>query len=693
MTRKLYDFQEQAVCYHLAHHYSINASSMGTGKSLMALETARRAGGKIAVFAPPFLRMSWESEAKAVGVEFKFFPYSMLHKVDPSELKGFSFWIADECFVAGTKVDTPDGPRNIEDIRPGDKVLSAAGVDEVVAVSKSEATETIKINGIECTLSHPFMTDRGWVKAQNLEVGDGLLCQREAVRMVQGSLHARTKEQGEILRNVLCSEMANEPAAHPKENTHGRNPQENRRSNLGAETPNGCGVAPGEQLHVQPRHQQKSVEHPETHWPQAKNSGREWARPDEARENYSGDARCGLGDESRCGAGSPGTEAPLQDRYRKPSIENSHRGRRAKPRIPVCQVAGFDEAERARKNGVESVEIQEPGSRTVYNLQVKNHPSYSVNGWLVHNCHFLKSPTARRTHAFYAAIKAVPPEYFIGLTGTPIKNRLPDFWTLLAFCGVNPKRTSGLVLTGELRKFRAFSRYFCHTLEMRAGGRRIEKFGEVKADKIPELKALLKDKFIRFRVEDVLKDLPEMTRKEVTYNLAASVEVGSSFATYMSGGKTDITAKTTSALLKAPLTAEYCNMLREGGSGPLLVFTDHVASAQAIAAAVAGAVAITGQTPVLDRMRMVSAFQDGKIEVIVATIGSLSVGVTLTAARHVVFNDLSWVPADNLQAEKRIHRIGQKNACFSHFIDATPTDTHIRKTLYGKLETINKVIG
>ena len=404
MTRKLYDFQEQAVCYHLAHHYSINASSMGTGKSLMALETARRAGGKIAVFAPPFLRMSWESEAKAVGVEFKFFPYSMLHKVDPSELKGFSFWIADEL-------------------------------------------------------------------------------------------------------------------------------------------------------------------------------------------------------------------------------------------------------------------------------------------------HFLKSPTARRTHAFYAAIKAVPPEYFIGLTGTPIKNRLPDFWTLLAFCGVNPKRTSGLVLTGELRKFRAFSRYFCHTLEMRAGGRRIEKFGEVKADKIPELKALLKDKFIRFRVEDVLKDLPEMTRKEVTYNLSASVEVGSSFATYMSGGKTDITAKTTSALLKAPLTAEYCNMLREGGSGPLLVFTDHVASAQAIAAAVAGAVAITGQTPVLDRMRMVSAFQDGKIEVIVATIGSLSVGVTLTAARHVVFNDLSWVPADNLQAEKRIHRIGQKNACFSHFIDATPTDTHIRKTLYGKLETINKVIG
>jgi len=70
--------------------------------------------------------------------------------------------------------------------------------------------------------------------------------------------------------------------------------------------------------------------------------------------------------------------------------------------------------------------------------------------------------------------------------------------------------------------------------------------------------------------------------------------------------------------------------------------------------------------------------------VLAATIGSLSVGVTLTAARHVVFNDLSWVPGDNLQAEKRIHRIGQKNACTAHYIEASETDAYIRKTLEEK---------
>ena len=42
---KPYPFQLEAVEYHLAHLYSLNCSEMGTGKSLMALETARRAAG------------------------------------------------------------------------------------------------------------------------------------------------------------------------------------------------------------------------------------------------------------------------------------------------------------------------------------------------------------------------------------------------------------------------------------------------------------------------------------------------------------------------------------------------------------------------------------------------------------------------------------------------------------------------
>ena len=215
-------------------------------------------------------------------------------------------------------------------------------------------------------------------------------------------------------------------------------------------------------------------------------------------------------------------------------------------------------------------------------------------------------------------------------------------------------------------------------------------------DRLLELKELLRGKTIRFLLEDVVKDLPEITRKEVRLNLKVPTKeqdaLADAFDKYMSGSKADPTAKAASALLKAPLTVEYCQMLQVEGSGPLLIYTDHVESAKHIAIGL-GAKLITGATPMTERQNAVESFQSNHVQYLVATIGALSVGVTLTAARHVVFNDLSWTPADNLQAEKRIHRIGQKNACVSHWLDATPTDKIIRETLFAKLETIAKVMA
>jgi SNF2 family DNA or RNA helicase len=70
----------------------------------------------------------------------------------------------------------------------------------------------------------------------------------------------------------------------------------------------------------------------------------------------------------------------------------------------------------------------------------------------------------------------------------------------------------------------------------------------------------------------------------------------------------------------------------------------------------------------------------------------MSVGVTLTAAQDVVFNDLSWVPADNMQARKRIHRIGQSKKCRCHHMISGPTDAYIKAVLEEKEKTINQVL-
>ena len=58
----------------------------------------------------------------------------------------------------------------------------------------------------------------------------------------------------------------------------------------------------------------------------------------------------------------------------------------------------------------------------------------------------------------------------------------------------------------------------------------------------------------------------------------------------------------------------------------------------------------------------------------------------------MVFNDLSWIPANNVQAKKRIHRIGQEDDCTYHYIYGSRIDQMIGKQLREKEKIINKVL-
>jgi len=69
------------------------------------------------------------------------------------------------CFAAGTKVATPDGDRNIEEIAVGDMVYGGSGVPrKVLALPSrgvSEVAVTVLSNGqvVKCTLDHKFLTE------------------------------------------------------------------------------------------------------------------------------------------------------------------------------------------------------------------------------------------------------------------------------------------------------------------------------------------------------------------------------------------------------------------------------------------------------------------------------------------------------------------------------------------------------
>ena len=99
--------------------------------------------------------------------------------------------VVGQCFVAGTKVITPDGEKNIEDIQVGDWVLAddpntpGGIVSRQVADTFVRETSTLVdlyVDGevISTTEEHPFwVPGQGWVEAQDLQIGSLLQTDEE----------------------------------------------------------------------------------------------------------------------------------------------------------------------------------------------------------------------------------------------------------------------------------------------------------------------------------------------------------------------------------------------------------------------------------------------------------------------------------------------------------------------------------
>jgi SWI/SNF-related matrix-associated actin-dependent regulator 1 of chromatin subfamily A len=105
-------------------------------------------------------------------------------------------------------------------------------------------------------------------------------------------------------------------------------------------------------------------------------------------------------------------------------------------------------------------------------------------------------------------------------------------------------------------------------------------------------------------------------------------------------------------------------------------------------------VLLTGATPAKQRQLLVDKFQsDEKVRVFAANIIAGGVGLNLTAARHVLFNDLDWVPANHWQAEDRAYRIGQRCTVNVHYLVARGTiDEFVQHVLEVKASLIGAVV-
>ncbi|TXG71515.1 hypothetical protein EZV62_000094 [Acer yangbiense] len=103
---------------------------------------------------------------------------------------------------------------------------------------------------------------------------------------------------------------------------------------------------------------------------------------------------------------------------------------------------------------------------------------------------------------------------------------------------------------------------------------------------------------------------------------------------------------------------------------------------------------IDGGTPAASRQGLVTDFQEkDDIRAAVLSIKAGGVGLTLTAASTVIFAELSWTPGDLIQAEDRVHRIGQVSSVNIYYLLANDTvDDIIWDVVQNKLDNLGQML-
>jgi SNF2 family DNA or RNA helicase len=102
----------------------------------------------------------------------------------------------------------------------------------------------------------------------------------------------------------------------------------------------------------------------------------------------------------------------------------------------------------------------------------------------------------------------------------------------------------------------------------------------------------------------------------------------------------------------------------------------------------------TGNESQQERDHAEQSFQSGDTQVISGTIAAGGEGIQLFRGSTVVFLDRMWNPTKNLQAEDRLHRIGQVNPVQVIDIRATNTvDLGRKQRIANKWAALRIILG
>jgi SNF2 family DNA or RNA helicase len=310
--------------------------------------------------------------------------------------------------------------------------------------------------------------------------------------------------------------------------------------------------------------------------------------------------------------------------------------------------------------------------------------------------HYLKNSSSNRTKIFKDFADRIPTRWL--LTGTPITNKPIDFFSLLDIC------ESPLA-----QNWQAYVKRYCAGKQFKRKDSDQKFWVTGGASNLDELRRFSSDLILRRTKKEL--NLPPKTKKPVYLPLSAGQRYHQYMADYnawldemeASGEPVPPTAHLTKlsavrqllAEDKVPHTIEMIQDYIEEGH-KVIVFSCFTSTLHQIYEHFKKeSVLVDGGVSSAKRQMAVDKFQENdKIKLFCGNIVAAGVGLTLTKADIVIFNDLDWVPANHAQAEDRAHRIGQENEVhiIYQLVDET-IDNQIYETLQRKMKVINQVLG
>lgn len=317
---------------------------------------------------------------------------------------------------------------------------------------------------------------------------------------------------------------------------------------------------------------------------------------------------------------------------------------------------------------------------TSYNLARKDFSKFEkikFSAIILDEAQNIKNPDTDQSKA----IKQLKSNIRIAMTGTPVENRLSEYWSIFDFLN-----------KGYLGNLHNFNENFAFQIERNRDHRKLDLFRKItspfilrrlKSDKniisdlpdkmeIDQYCTLTKDQAALYQctLEKIMKDIESaegIERRGMVLKLITSLkQICNHPAHFLKKNNVSIDISGKTSLLMHILDTAYEN------NEKVLIFTQYTEMGELLSKMIferfkEEVLFLHGGVSRKKRDEMVERFQtQPSVKTFILSLKAGGVGLNLTAAKNVIHFDLWWNPAVEAQATDRAYRIGQKENVMVH---------------------------